>query len=397
MTLLSATSENQQSKAKSDIQQPIAHQDLSKPLTLGNLSLNNRIFMAPLTRSRSAQPGNLQTPMHALYYSQRASAGLIISEATQISQQGQGYAWTPGIHTDEQVESWRLVTEAVHNRGGRIFCQLWHVGAISHQVFQPDSNLPVSSSEFQPKGEAFVGDLDPDGPTLPHPKARALTLDDIQMLKNDYRHAAQCAKSAGFDGVELHAANGYLLDQFIRSSVNKREDNYGGSVQNRLRLLIEIIEVIKEVIPSSNIGVRLSPTGGPGGSYDDDPQTTYLAAAEAVSATGVAYLHVVRPNDHTGDGPSDEQGDALLKKMHDAFDGVFIANGEFDANEGAKWVGNGDADAIAFGRSFLANPDLPARIAQDGPYNEADENTFYGGGSEGYVDYATLCHRTSAL
>lgn len=380
-----------------DNQHEIAHQALSAPLTLGNLSLNNRIFMAPLTRSRSAQPGNLQTPLHALYYSQRASAGLIISEATQISQEGQGYAWTPGIHTDEQVKSWRLVTEAVHNRGGRIFCQLWHVGAISHQVFQPDNGRPVSSSEFQPQGEAFVGDLHPDGPTIPHPKARALTLDDINRLKNDYRHAAQCAKSAGFDGVELHGANGYLLDQFIRSSVNKRDDQYGGSLENRLRLLSEIIDVLSEVLPISNIGVRLSPTGGPGGSYDDDPQTTYVAAAAALSAKDIAYLHVVRPNNHTGDGSGVEQGNELLKKMREAFDGIFIANGEFDAPEAEKWLNNGDADAIAFGRPFLANPDLPERIAQNGPYNEPDEETFYGGGSEGYVDYATLTHRSSGL
>jgi len=382
---------------KSKNQHEIAHQALSAPLSLGNLSLNNRIFMAPLTRSRSAQPGNLQTALHALYYSQRASAGLIISEATQISQEGQGYAWTPGIHNDEQVKRWRLVTEAVHNRGGRIVCQLWHVGAISHRVFQPDNGRPVSSSEFQPKGEAFVGDLHPDGPTIPHPKARALTLDDIQRLKNDYRHGAQCAKSAGFDGVELCAANGYLLDQFIRSSVNKRDDQYGGSVENRLRLLSEIIDVISEVLPKWNIGVRLSPTGGPGGSYDDDPQTTYVAAAAAVSAKGIAYLHVVRPNNYTGDGSGVEQGSELLKKMRGAFDGIFIANGGFDAKEGAQWIRNGDADAIAFGRAFLANPDLPARIAQDGPYNEPDEETFYGGGSEGYVDYPTLSHRTSAL
>lgn len=373
------------------------HQALSAPLTLGNLSLSNRVFMAPLTRSRSAPAGNLQTPLHALYYSQRASAGLIISEASQISQQGQGYAWTPGIYTEEQVQSWRLVTEAVHNQGGRIFCQLWHVGAISHQVFQPDHARPVSSSEFQPKGEAFVGDLHPDGPTLPHPKSRALTLDEIQKLKNDYRHAAQCAKSAGFDGVEIHAANGYLLDQFIRSSVNKRDDQYGGTLENRLRLLNEIIDVISEVLPKSNIGVRLSPAGGPGGSYDDDPETTYVAAAAAVSAKGIAYLHVLRPNNHTGDGSGVEQGNELLKKMRKAFDGIFIANGAFDAKEANEWVHNGDADAIAFGRLFLANPDLPARIAQDGPYNKPDEKTFYGGGSEGYVDYTTLIYRPSAL
>ena len=251
-----------------------AFPSISAPLNMGNIQLDNRVFMAPLTRSRSTPGDNLQTPLHALYYAQRASAGLIISEATQISPQGQGYAWTPGIFTDEQVSHWKVVTEAVHNAGGRIFCQLWHVGAISHQVFQPHNARPFSSSEFQPEGEAFVGDLLPDGPTVPHPKAQAMTLEDIDNLKRDYRHAAKCAKEAGFDGIELHAANGYLLDQFIRSSVNKREDQYGGSVENRLRLLEEVIDVIAQEIPRNNIGVRLPPPGGPGGSYANDPEGT---------------------------------------------------------------------------------------------------------------------------
>ncbi len=374
-----------------------AFPSLLAPLNMGNIQLNNRVFMAPLTRSRSTPGENLQTPLHALYYAQRASAGLIISEATQISPQGQGYAWTPGIFTDEQVSHWKVVTDAVHNAGGRIFCQLWHVGAISHQVFQPHDARPFSSSEFQPEGEAFVGDLLPNGPTVPHPKAQAMTLEDIDNLKRDYRHAAKCAKEAGFDGVELHAANGYLLDQFIRSSVNKRDDQYGGSVENRLRLLEEVIDVIAQEIPRNNIGVRLSPTGGPGGSYDDDPEGTYVAAAKAVSGKGAVYLHVVRPNNHTGDGSGIEKGNQLLKDMRAAFSGVFIANGEFSPQEANTWIENNDADAVAFGRSFLANPDLPARIANDGPYNEPNEETFYGGGSEGYVDYPSLNFIQSAM
>ncbi len=374
-----------------------SHPALLGELALGNIKLSNRLVMAPLTRSRSTAGENEQTPLHALYYAQRASAGLIVSEATQISPQGQGYAWTPGIFSDEQVAHWRTVTDAVHNAGGRIFCQLWHVGAISHQVFQPHGGLPVSSSDFQPEGEAFVGDLLPDGPTVPHPKARAMTLDDIENLKKDYSHAAKCAKEAGFDGVELHAANGYLLDQFIRSSVNKREDQYGGAVENRLRLMNEIIDVISKEIPLGNIGVRLSPTGGPGGSYDDDPDTTYVAAAKALSDKGVAYLHVVRPNNHTGDGSGVEQGNTLLTKMRHAFTGVFIANGEFSPDEANTWIERGDTDAVSFGRSFLANPDLPTRVAQNGPYNTPDEDTFYGGGAKGYVDYPTLVNNGSAL
>ncbi|MDP5032857.1 MAG: alkene reductase [Paraglaciecola sp.] len=371
---------------------------LLSSLTIGKTKMENRVFMAPLTRSRSTADKQLQTPLHALYYAQRASAGLIVSEATQISQQGQGYAWTPGIYTEEQVESWQVVTDAVHNNGGRIFCQLWHVGAISHSIFQPNNQAPVSASDFQPKGEAFVGDLHPDGPTIPHPKARALSLAEIESLKADYRHAAQCAKKAGFDGVELHAANGYLLDQFIRSSVNKRDDQYGGSVENRVRLVLEIIDILVEELGAENIGVRLSPTGGPGGSYDHNPSETYTYAAKAIAQKKVAYLHVIRPNNHTGDGSGQEDGNALLIKMRKVFNtGVFIANGEFSPQEAGEWIEQGHADAIAFGRLFIANPDLPDRIGNQGPYNEANEDTYYGGGAQGYVDYPTLSKKASAL
>jgi N-ethylmaleimide reductase len=367
------------------------------PLRMGDLTLPNRIVMAPLTRSRSTPPENTQTPLHALYYAQRASAGLIISEATQISAEGQGYAWTPGIYSDEQVEHWKVVTDAVHNAGGRIFCQLWHVGAISHPVFQPDGGAPVSSSAWQPKGEAFVGDLVEGGPMVRHQEARALETHEIPRLIEDYRHAARCAKRAGFDGVELHAANGYLLDQFLRSSVNKRTDRYGGSLENRLRLLTEVLDALIGELPAERIGVRLSPVGGPGGSYDEDPETTYVAAAAAVSGNGIAYLHVIRPNGHTSAGADLERGNAMLRSMRKVFDGMFIANGEFTPEEGEKWLEDGDADAIAFGRLFIANPDLPARIAAGGPFNEPVQATFYGGGPEGYVDYPTLNKTGTAL
>ena len=365
---------------------------LLEELRLGDLSLANRVVMAPLTRSRSAADGHTQTGLHALYYSQRAGAGLIVSEATQISTEGQGYAWTPGIFTDAQVESWRVVTDAVHDAGGHIFCQLWHVGAISHPVFH-DGAAPVSSSAWTPKGQAFVGDYHPDGPTIDHPEARALGTEEIARVIGDYRHAAECAKAAGFDGVEVHGANGYLIDQFIRSSVNRREDRYGGSVENRLRLLGEVVDAVCEVLPAERVGVRLSPTGGPGGSHDDDPETTYAAAAAALSGRGLAYLHVVRPNDQTGAGGA---GD-VIAKMRSAFDGAFIANGSFSPEEGAAWIESGKADAIAFGRMFIANPDLPERIAAGGPFNEADPDTFYGGGAEGYTDYPPLDRTEDAL
>lgn len=373
------------------------HSSLFEPLTMGDLTLPNRIVMAPLTRARSTYPGHAQTPLHALYYAQHAGAGLIVSEATQISQEGQGYAWTPGIFTDEQVESWRLVTDAVHNAGGRIFCQLWHVGAISHPVFQPNGGQPISSSDYHPKGDAFVGDYHPDGPMVPFETARALKRDEIPRVIEDYRHAARCAKRAGFDGIELHAANAYLIDQFIRSSVNKRDDEYGGSLENRLRLLVEVVDALREELPADRIGVRLSPVGGAGGSYDDDPETTYVAAAKAISGKGLAYLHVVRPNGHTSQGADMQRGNALSKAMRKAFDGVFIANGEFTPEEAAQWIEDGDADAIAFGRLYLANPDLPERIASGGPYNEPKPDLFYGGGPEGYVDYPTLTRTETSL
>lgn len=366
---------------------------LFTPVKVGDLTLPNRIFMAPLTRSRSLAPAHVQTPLHALYYAQRATAGLIVSEATQISAQGQGYAWTPGIFTREQVESWQWVTDAVHNAGGHIFNQIWHVGAISHNVFQPEGRAPVSSSVWTPAGQAFVGDYHPDGPMVPHPQARALTQDEIRAIVRDYAHAAEMARQAHFDGIELHAANGYLIDQFLRDSVNRRDDVYGGSIGNRLRLLNEVVDALCAVLPPARIGVRLTPMGGPGGSWDSDPETTYVAAAKALSGRGLAYLHVVRPNGHGSNAAELERGNRIVAGMRAAFDGTFIANGEFTPEEAAAWVTGGKADAIAFGRLFIANPDLPARIAAGGPYTAPDRDTFYGGSHVGYTDYATL-HRT---
>lgn len=353
--------------------------------------------MAPLTRSRSRAKTHTQTPLHALYYTQRASAGLIVSEATQISQQAQGYAWTPGLFTDEQVESWKLVTHAIHNAGGHIFAQLWHVGAVSHNVFQPDGKNPVSSSSWTPQGLAFVGDYHPEGPVIPHPTADALTTAEIKKIIDDYKHAALSAKKANFDGIELHAANGYLIDQFLRDSVNKREDNYGGSIENRLRFLNEVVEALCEVLPASRIGVRLTPMGGPGGSWDSDPMTTYTAAAKTLAGRGLAYLHVVRPNKHGGNPTDLEKGNNIVAQMRKVFDGPLIANGDFTPEEANDWIKKGYADAVAFGRLFLANPDLPERIAQQGPYNEPNASTFYGGTHVGYTDYPSLKKTDDAL
>lgn len=363
---------------------------LFQPICIGELTLPNRIFMAPLTRSRSVAPSHTQTNMHAIYYAQRASAGLIISEATQISPQGQGYAWTPGIYTDAQVESWKPVTDAIHHAGGHIVNQLWHVGAISHHVFQPEGKAPVSSSAWTPQGQAFVGNYHPEGPLVPHPQAHALTKDEIRTIISNYQHAARNALRAGFDGIELHAANGYLIDQFLRDSVNQRTDEYGGSIENRLRLLQEVTDALLEVLPAAKIGVRLTPMGGPGGSTDSHPEAVYTAAAAALAGRGLAYLHVVRPNTHGGNPEQAAEGNRIVAHMRATFDGPFIANGEFSPEEAAEWVASGKADAISFGRSFLANPDLPARIAAGGPYNIPHRDTFYGGNELGYIDYPSL-------
>lgn len=363
---------------------------LAHATRLGKVDLANRVVMAPLTRCRSAMPNNTQTALQALYYAQRASAGLIVSEATQISQEGQGYAHTPGIFTDEHVAGWRLVTDAVHNEGGRIFCQLWHVGAVSHPIFH-DGELPVSSSPYKPAGHAYVAELNGDDTKPDYPVARALELDEIPRLLNDYKHAARCAMEAGFDGVELHAANGYLLDQFMRSSVNKRTDAYGGPIENRIRIVGEVVDALCEVIDPGQIGVRMTPIGGANESYDDEPEKLYPAAAGSIAGKGLAYLHVVRANSHDeGDPGLSERAGDIMDAMRQAFDGPFIANGGFDGDEARRWLDAGRADAVAFGRLFIANPDLPARLFANGPFNEPDGSTFYGGGAEGYVDYPTL-------
>ena len=338
-------------------------------------------------------PDNTQTPLHALYYAQRASAGLIVSEATQISQEGQGYAHTPGIFKDTHVEHWKLVTDAVHNAGGRIFCQLWHVGAVSHPIFH-DGALPVSSSPYKPAGHAYLADLNGEDAKPEYPESRALSLDEIPRLLDDYRHAARCAMQAGFDGVELHAANGYLLDQFMRSSVNKRTDQYGGPIENRIRIVGEVVDALCEVVDPGQVGVRMTPIGGANDSYDDEPEKLYPAAAASIAGKGLSYLHVVRANSHDdGDPGLSERAGAILDAMREAFDGPFIANGGFEADEAEQWLAAKRADAVAFGRLFIANPDLPERLFQGGPFNEPDGSTFYGGGAEGYVDYPTL-HKT---
>ncbi len=369
---------------------------LFEPYELGPYQLPHRIIMAPLTRSRARQPGNVPAPLNACYYAQRASAALIISEATQVSMQGQGYAWTPGIHSREQVEGWQLVTDAVHEAGGWIFMQLWHVGRISHPSLQPDGMLPVAPSAIKPAGEAFIENELGEGELVPFVAPRALQIEEIPYLVRQYTRGARNAMAAGFDGVEVHAANGYLLDQFIQSSTNWRTDAYGGPVENRARLLLEVVTSMCEVWGAERVGVRLSSLETMNDIHDDDPEATFGYIAEKLSEFGLAYLHLVNPALKAleqGVEP-DHRTLRMVDLMREKYRGTLMIAGGFDQETAEAWLRQGKADLIAFGRKFLANPDLPERFWQNAPLNVDDRSTYYGGGTKGYTDYLTLAqHR----
>lgn len=355
-----------------------ATNNLFTPLTLGDLTLPNRIVMAPLTRNRAGE-GNVPTALNAEYYTQRASAGLIVTEASQISAQGVGYPATPGIHSDAQVAGWRRVTEAVHAEGGHIFIQLWHVGRISHSSMQPDNARPVAPSAIRPEGEAvtYAG-------MQPFETPRALTGEEIPGLVADYAAAAQRARDAGFDGVEIHAANGYLLDEFLRDGTNTRSDAYGGSVENRMRLLDEVITAVSTVWPANRIGVRLSPENGFNDIRDSQPQDTFNAVVDMLRGHQLAYLHVVEGDMLSGERHVD------YTELRRRFGGYYIANNGYTRDRAEQALHRGEADMVAFGRLYIANPDLPERFAQGASLNEPDPETFYGGNAAGYTDYPTL-------
>lgn len=365
---------------------------LFQPAKVGPYNLPYRIVMAPLTRSRAHQPGNVPTSLNACYYRQRASAALIISEATQVSQQGQGYAWTPGIHSREQKEGWRLVTEAVHKAGGRIFMQLWHVGRISHPSLQPDGMLPVAPSAIKPSGEAFIENENGEGELVPFVTPRALQIEEMPYLVQQYARGARNALEAGFNGVEIHAANGYLLDQFINSTTNKRSDRYGGSVENRARLLMEVVEAVCEVWGSDRVGVRISPLGTFNDMGDEDPEATFGHIAGKLNDYRLAYLHVVNPAvDKRGIlNESHQPAMEMMALIRERYQGTLIAAGGFDRESAENWLSQGRADLIAFGRKFIANPDLPERFRQRAPLNTDDPETYYGGNASGYTDYPSL-------
>jgi 2,4-dienoyl-CoA reductase-like NADH-dependent reductase (Old Yellow Enzyme family) len=346
---------------------------LLDPLQIGDLTLKNRIVMAPLTRSRSGTertPG----PLVAEYYAQRASAGLIISEATSVTPMGVGYADTPGIWSDAQVEGWKLTTEAVHRAGGLIFMQLWHVGRISHAMFL-DGRAPVSASAVQPKGHVSLV-----RPEQPYPTPRELSLDEIAEVVAAYRLGAENAKRAGFDGVELHGANGYLLDQFLQDSVNKRTDAYGGSIENRARLMLEAVDAAISVFGAGRVGLHIAPRGDAHDMGDSDLSATFTYVAKAMRERGLAFLMA---RERLGD---DRIGPALKA----AFGGPYIANEGFDQASAEALLAAGEADAVGFGKLFIANPDLVARFRTGAPLNRWKLETFYAGGAEGYTDYPAL-------
>jgi N-ethylmaleimide reductase len=348
---------------------------------LGALTLPNRLIMAPLTRDRAGQD-RIPNELMAEHYAQRASAGLIIAEATNISEVAAGWNESPGIHNDAQVQGWQKVTTAVHNKGGRIYLQLWHCGRASHPDFQPHGGLPVSASAI-----AAVGDAHTPLGKKPYPVPRALDISEIPGLVQDYVAATHRAQAAGFDGVEIHSANGYLLDQFLRDGVNQRTDAYGGSAENRSRLLREVTEAVVKAWSADRVGVRLSPTSGFNDMRDSDPITTFTTAARSLNAFNLAYLHIMEAlPGHMLAGP----GERVTPHIRQVYQGTLMINGGYNRTTGEAAIANNEADLIAYGIPFLANPDLTERIKHNAPLNSPDFDTLYTPGAKGYNDYPLL-------
>ncbi|MHC9237805.1 alkene reductase [Pseudooceanicola sp. 502str34] len=361
---------------------------LFTPFTAGAIEMSNRVVMAPLTRNRADDETGEVLDMHVAYYRQRAGAGLIITEATNISWEARGYIQTPGIFTREQAMSWRKVTDAVHEAGGKIVVQLWHVGRISHTSLQPGGAKPVAPSAIGAQSKTFVkeGFVETSEP-------RALELDEIPRLIEEYRNATRMARLAGFDGVEVHGANGYLLDQFLKTGANHREDAYGGPIENRARLLLEVLEAVSEEWPGGHVGLRLSPFSPANGISDAEPQADFEYVVKALNRFGLAYLHMVEGA--TG-GPRELAEGESIEALRKLFDGPYMANNGYDRQMALDAVAGGKADLVAFGRPFIANPDLVARLKADAPLNAGDSATFYGGGEAGFTDYPTMGDEVTA-
>jgi N-ethylmaleimide reductase len=345
---------------------------------IGDLELPNRMVMAPMTRNRASQ-GAVPTEMNAMYYAQRATAGLIITEASQVSAEGVGYPATPGIYSDEQVEGWRKVTGAVHENGGRIFIQLWYCGRISHPSLLPDGQTPVAPSAIQPEGEAFTLEG-----MQPFVMPRALETDEISAIIAQYRHAAEQAKKAGFDGIEVHAANGYLIDQFLRDGSNHRDDEYGGSVENRMRFLNQVLDAVCEVWPANRVGIRLTPENSFNSMSDSDPQAHFSFYIQQLNQRDLCYLHILE-----GDMMTQHRSLDYIQ-LRKAYDGPYIANNGYDQQRAQQAIADHASDLVAFGTPFLANPDLVTRFKTGASLNDIDHDTFYGGTEKGYTDYPFL-------
>ncbi|AAV95860.1 alkene reductase [Ruegeria pomeroyi] len=351
---------------------------LFTPLKAGNIALKNRVVMAPLTRNRADDTAGTVFDRHAEYYAQRASAGLLITEGAQISAEGKGYIQTPGIHTPEQVAAWRKVTDAVHARGGKIVIQLWHVGRISHSSLLPDGQAPVSPSAIAAEAKTFTH---AGFETTSTP--RALETDEIARVLADYAHAAQSAREAGFDGVEIHAANGYLVEQFLKDGANQRQDDYGGSVENRARFLFQVLEAVLTVWEPGNVGIRLSPFTTVNGISESDPVATYTPVIKRLDSYGLAYLHMI-------EGQTGGARDGAFDDLRQLWTGAYMGNNGYDRASALERTETGAVDLVAFGRPYIANPDLVERLAADAPLNMGDTATYYGGGDEGYTDYPVL-------
>ncbi|MBS0055332.1 alkene reductase [Yersinia sp. Marseille-Q3913] len=360
---------------------------LFSPLKVGALTLPNRVFMAPLTRLRSIEPGDIPTPLMAEYYRQRASAGLIITEATQISFQAKGYAGAPGLHTQEQLNAWKKITQAVHEEGGHIAVQLWHVGRISHNSLQPGQQAPVAPSAIAADTRTTVRDENGAWVRVPCSTPRALETEEIPGIINDFRQATANAREAGFDYIELHAAHGYLLHQFMSPASNQRTDQYGGSIENRTRLTLEVVDATATEWGAEHIGIRISPLGPFNGlDNGEDQEEAALYLIDELNKRHIAYLHISEP-DWAGGKPYSE---AFRDAVRARFKGVIVGAGAYTAEKAEDLIEKGFIDAVAFGRSYISNPDLVARLQQHAPLNEPDGETFYGGGAKGYTDYPTL-------
>lgn len=358
---------------------------LLEPYQLGTLALPNRMVMCPLTRNRA--PGGTPNALMAEYYRQRATAGLIVTEGTQVGPLGQGYQDTPGIYTDAQRDGWRMITDAAHTAGGRIFAQLWHVGRVSHSYYH--GKRPVAPSAIPPNGNAYT----PDG-MKPYETPHALSTDEITRVVAEFRRGAAVAHEAGFDGVELHGANGYIIDQFLQTGTNQRVDEYGGTVENRTRFLLEILDAVTDVWPNERVGVRVSPAGGANGIHDADPVGTFTHVSRELDKRGLAYLHVIEAPVGTY-GP-DERQVCATELVRRSYHGTVITAGGYTPETAEHALENGAANLVAFGKLFIANPDLVARVRQRAQLNEPDKATFYAGGPRGYVDYPAMDYAESA-